>query len=114
MKVRGRLSPLQRPQHHLQHPVQVRPHIFIPKSKNFNAQLIEVFIAPTIVSLLPRFTMYISVQFDRQQGFGAIEIQDIWPVAMLTAKPITSDASISQAFPQRAFSPSRVSAQDPS
>jgi len=83
----------------------------VPKPNHFNVQAGENSVPLPVSGFAVGMSMFPTVQFDRQAGFSAIEVQVEWTYRMLPAEFVSSELAISQPAPKKFFGPGRFLAK---
>jgi len=79
--------------------------LMVPKSQFRNAHGCKEFFSRVSMTSLLRGSVFKAVQFDRQPGCGAIEVESIFSRGMLAAKFVAAKSPRSQPAPDQFFRP---------
>src|SRR5207253_760218 len=80
-------------------------HRVVPKPNHFDAKISEKCIPLLVCGFPVGMSMFPAIQFDRQTGFSAVEVQVVRAHRMLPAEFASCDLAISQPAPKEFFGP---------
>jgi len=97
---------LQRIEYHITNKLFLSPQLPIPETNFFDAHRSKKLRSLSIVSLLGRMPMMSAVEFDRETGFHAVEVEVVNSTRVVATEFVGAGTPVTQPTPHELFRPS--------